>query len=45
MAYTGAMNLEALAAVQLLDSDAKPQALGDYWADRSVVLVFLRHFG
>jgi hypothetical protein len=31
--------------VTLLDSDAKPRHLGDFWSDRSAVLVFLRHFG
>ena len=45
MTYTGAVNLDALAAVQLRDPEDKPRVLGEYWADRSVVLVFLRHFG
>jgi hypothetical protein len=26
-------------------ADGEERRLGDYWADRTVVLVFLRHFG
>jgi hypothetical protein len=39
------MDLEALAALDLPDSTGTPRRLGDLWADRPVVLVFLRHFG
>ncbi len=39
------MDLSALERVSLLDSNEKPTALGSLWADRSVVLVFTRHFG
>lgn len=34
-----------LAAIELTDSDGKPQRLGSLWATRPVVLVFIRHFG
>jgi hypothetical protein len=39
------MDVRALAAVELQDPDARPHRLGDYWASRPCVLVFLRHFG
>jgi hypothetical protein len=39
------MDLAALADVTLADPDGTPHRLGDYWADRPVILVFLRHFG
>jgi hypothetical protein len=39
------MDVEALAALELPDSTGSPRRLGDFWADRAVVLVFLRHFG
>jgi hypothetical protein len=45
VSYTVRMDVAALAAIELLDSDAKPRHLGDFWSDRSAVLVFLRHFG
>lgn len=34
-----------LAPVQVLDLDGRPVTLGTLWAERPVVLVFLRHFG
>jgi len=34
-----------LADVQLADSTGATQRLGDFWAERPVVVVFLRHFG
>ena len=37
--------LQELGAVTLPDADGTPHPLGDYWADRAVILVFLRHFG
>ncbi|MBW2288725.1 MAG: hypothetical protein JRG90_12975 [Deltaproteobacteria bacterium] len=43
--YTQQMDLEALADVTLKDADANAHRLGDYWRDRNVALVFLRHFG
>jgi hypothetical protein len=35
----------ALGAVTLPDADGTPHRLGDFWADRPVILVYLRHFG
>jgi hypothetical protein len=43
--YTSHMDLAALADVTLKDAEANSQRLGDYWRDRNVALVFLRHFG
>jgi hypothetical protein len=43
--YTSCMDLESLANVALKDADANTRRLGDYWRDRNVALVFLRHFG
>jgi hypothetical protein len=39
------MDVDALASLELRDSTGSPRRLGDLWADRPVVLVFLRHFG
>jgi hypothetical protein len=39
------MDVTALAAVELTDSTGATRRLGDLWAARPVVLVFLRHFG
>jgi len=39
------MDLAQLASVELKDPAGQPHRLGDYWARRPVVLVFLRHFG
>jgi hypothetical protein len=39
------VDLEALADVRLPDADGVRHRLGDTWAERPVVLVFLRHFG
>jgi hypothetical protein len=36
---------DALADVVLQDSTGAEVRLGDLWADRPVVLVFLRHYG
>lgn len=35
----------ALADVEVLDLEGHPVRLGGLWAERPVVLVFLRHFG
>ena len=35
----------ALAPITLPDADGKPVRLGSLWADRPVVVVFLRHYG
>src|SRR4029078_12871137 len=39
------MDLPALSALSLPDHDGTLHHLGELWADRPVVLVFLRHFG
>jgi peroxiredoxin len=39
------VDLPRLAAIELPDANDRPRRLGDYWADRPVVLVFVRHFG
>jgi hypothetical protein len=39
------MDLLALSELTLPGADGENHRLGDYWADRLVVLVFLRHFG
>jgi len=39
------VDLGTLSDVELADSTGKPQRLGDFWAERPVILVFLRHFG
>jgi hypothetical protein len=39
------MDLSKLSSVTLQDSNGVAQNMGDLWADRPVVLAFLRHFG
>jgi hypothetical protein len=39
------MDLSALTDLMLADADGTEHRLGDLWAERPVVLVFLRHFG
>ena len=39
------MDLKRLEEIELADADGVPRRLGDYWAARPVILVFLRHFG
>jgi hypothetical protein len=39
------MDVAALSDRTLADVDGEGHRLGDYWAERPVVLVFLRHFG
>jgi hypothetical protein len=34
-----------LADVELADSTGTMRRLGDFWAERPVIAVFLRHFG
>jgi hypothetical protein len=34
-----------LAGIELSDGEGRPRALGEFWRDRPVVLVFIRHFG
>ncbi len=39
------MSTEELASLTLLDADERPIVLGELWAQRPVILVWLRHFG
>ncbi len=39
------MDIEAIQDIELSDSTGSMRRLGDYWAERPVVLVFTRHFG
>ena len=39
------MDLRTLENVRLRGTDGGEHRLGDLWADRAVVLAFLRHFG
>jgi hypothetical protein len=39
------VDLEALADIALPDVAGASHRLGDYWSERRVALVFLRHFG
>lgn len=39
------MDIETLSRLVLSDAGGEERALGEYWAGRPVVLVFLRHFG
>jgi hypothetical protein len=39
------VDVETLAALELPDSTGSARRLGELWAERPVVLVFLRHFG
>jgi peroxiredoxin len=39
------MDAKQLAGVELVDAGGESHRLGDYWAERPVVVVFLRHFG
>jgi hypothetical protein len=39
------VDLATLSSLELSDPNAVSHRLGDYWAERRVALVFLRHFG
>ena len=39
------MDLTRLEQIELAGPDGERYRLGDFWADRAVILVFLRHFG
>jgi hypothetical protein len=39
------MDVTRLATIRLEGADGETHRLGDYWSDRPVILVFLRHFG
>jgi hypothetical protein len=38
-------DIDALADIVLIDPDENPVRLGDLWADKTQVVLFLRHFG
>jgi len=39
------VDLARLERTELAGADGSAHRLGEYWADRPVILVFLRHFG
>jgi hypothetical protein len=39
------MDLQRLEQVELTGADGRNHRLGHFWAERPVILVFLRHFG
>jgi hypothetical protein len=39
------VDLGTLSGLELADAGGNPRRLGDFWAERPVILVFLRHFG
>jgi peroxiredoxin len=39
------MDVHALSDVELEDANGATRRMGDFWAEKPVVLVFLRHFG
>jgi hypothetical protein len=39
------VDLPALSSLELPDASGAPRRLGDYWAEKPAILVFLRHFG
>jgi hypothetical protein len=39
------MNTTQLADIELVGVDGEQHRLGDYWSDKPIVVVFLRHFG
>jgi hypothetical protein len=43
--YGSAVDAQRLADVELTDSTGSRCRLGDFWAERPVAVVFLRHFG
>lgn len=43
--YPAAVDIKALQELELSSADGGMHRIGDHFADRKVVLVFLRHFG
>jgi hypothetical protein len=43
--HNSSVDLSALGAISLPGADGAEHRLGELWRERSVVLVFLRHFG
>jgi hypothetical protein len=39
------MDVARLGSLDLAGADGAPHRVGDYWDQRPVILVFLRHFG
>jgi hypothetical protein len=39
------VDLGGLGDLELADASGASRRLGDFWAERPVILVFLRHFG
>jgi hypothetical protein len=39
------MDIESLAGLELEDAEGNPRRVGEWIADKPVVLVFLRHYG
>jgi hypothetical protein len=39
------VDLDGLGNLELADASGVRRRLGDFWADRPVILAFLRHFG
>jgi hypothetical protein len=39
------IDVSLLASSTVLDGQGSPRRLGDFWRDKPVALVFLRHFG
>jgi hypothetical protein len=39
------VDLKRLGQLELASADGRRYRLGEFWADRPVILVFLRHFG
>ena len=39
------MDLAGLESLVLRGADGQDHRMGDYWAERPVILVFMRHFG
>ncbi len=42
---TNPKSAAAIADIEVKTADGEPFRLGELWADRPVVLTFLRHFG
>jgi len=39
------VDIDALGALRLPGADGVEHRVGDYWADTTIALIFLRHFG
>ena len=43
--YDASVDATRLSMIELQGADGATHRLGDYWSERPVILVFLRHFG